>query len=66
MKDQLNTIYKQLQKNMDHWKEECRSGFLAVHEGLSNMDKIVDGKCLLMEQLLRKEISQIRKMVVLM
>ncbi|XP_036367353.1 protein FAM81A-like [Octopus sinensis] len=66
MKDQLNTVYKQLQKNMDHWKEECRSGFLAVHEGLSNMDKIVDGKCLLMEQLLRKEISQIRKMVVLM
>ncbi|GAB1597370.1 hypothetical protein Ahia01_000013400 [Argonauta hians] len=66
LKGQLNAVTEKCHRNMHHWRNECRNGFLAVHEGLINMDKIIDGKCLLMEQSLREEIRQIRKMVVLL
>lgn len=46
-------------------KRECREGFSAVHESITNMKQVVEGKRKLMEEQLRKEISQIRKMVVL-
>ncbi|ELU06030.1 hypothetical protein CAPTEDRAFT_149793 [Capitella teleta] len=46
-------------------KREMREGFAAVHESISNMKQILDGKRKLLEEQLRKEIGQIRKMVVL-
>jgi hypothetical protein len=44
---------------------ECREGFSTVHESISNMKTVMDGKRKILEDQLRKEISQIRKMVVL-
>lgn len=46
-------------------KSECREGFSTVHESISNMKTVMDGKRKILEDQLRKEISQIRKMVVL-
>ncbi|KAK7116211.1 protein FAM81A-like isoform X2 [Littorina saxatilis] len=46
-------------------KRECREGFATVHESISNVKTVMEGKRKLMEDQLRKEIGQIRKMVVL-
>ncbi|CAL1534101.1 unnamed protein product [Lymnaea stagnalis] len=46
-------------------KRECREGFLTVHESISNMKTVMEGKRKLLEDQLRKEIGQIRKMIVL-
>ncbi|KAK3791361.1 hypothetical protein RRG08_012543 [Elysia crispata] len=46
-------------------KRECREGFTTVHESISNMKTVMEGKRKILEDQLRKEISQIRKMVVL-
>ncbi|KAK3098260.1 hypothetical protein FSP39_017666 [Pinctada imbricata] len=46
-------------------KRECREGFSTVHESISNMKTVMEGKRKILEDQLRKEISQIRKMVVL-
>ena len=57
---------KQLEQEINHWKKECYEGFSAVHDGLSNINSIMEGKYKLTNQQLWKEVSQIRKMVVLM
>lgn len=46
-------------------KRDTRDGFSTVHESISNMKTVMEGKRKLLEDQLRKEISQIRKMVVL-
>ncbi|OWF47733.1 protein FAM81A-like [Mizuhopecten yessoensis] len=46
-------------------KRETREGFSTVHESISNMKTVMEGKRKLLEDQLRKEIGQIRKMVVL-
>ena len=46
-------------------KNECREGFSVVHESINNMKTVVDGRRKLLEDQLRKEIGQVRKMVVL-
>ena len=46
-------------------KKECREGFATVHESISHMKQVMDGKRKLLEEQFRKEIGQIRKMVVL-
>ena len=46
-------------------KRECREGFATVHESISNVKTVMEGKRKLLEDQLRKEIGQIRKMVVL-
>lgn len=46
-------------------KRETREGFSTVHESITNMKTVMEGKRKLLEDQLRKEISQIRKMVVL-
>ncbi|GFO50433.1 protein fam81a [Plakobranchus ocellatus] len=46
-------------------KRECREGFTTVHESISNMKTVMEGKRKILEDQLRKEIGQIRKMVVL-
>lgn len=46
-------------------KRECREGFSTVHESISNMKTVMEGKRKLLEDQLRKEIGQLRKMIVL-
>ncbi|CAH1796182.1 unnamed protein product [Owenia fusiformis] len=46
-------------------KRECREGFSTVHESISNLKTVLEGKRKLTEEQMRKEIGQIRKMVVL-
>lgn len=52
-------------EEMQRLKKECREGFSTIHESIGSMKQVNDGKRKLLEEQLRKEISQIRKMVVL-
>ena len=61
----METQIKRQNDDLLRLKRECRDGFSTVHESISNMKVVVDGKRKLLEEQLRKEISQIRKMVVL-
>lgn len=57
-----------IRKNADELvrlKRECREGFATVHESISNVKTVMEGKRKLLEDQLRKEIGQIRKMIVL-
>lgn len=64
--EKLRQKMKLLEDEIDHWKKDCVEGFSAVHDGLNNIDNIMQNKYKLTKQQLWKEISQIRKMVVLM
>lgn len=46
-------------------KAECREGFSTVHESIGNSKKVLEGKMALSEDQLRKEVQQIKRMVVL-
>ncbi|XP_013061571.2 protein FAM81A-like [Biomphalaria glabrata] len=58
------TVYRHTEE-IAKLKKECREGFSTVHESISNMKTVVEGKRKLLEDQLRKEIGQLRKMVVL-
>ena len=51
--------------DLDKLKRKCREGFSSVHDSISNMKQVMEGKRKLLEEQLRKEIGQIRKLVVL-
>lgn len=61
----LDTHIKNNAEEFGKLKRETREGFSVVHESISNMKTVMEGKRKLLEDQLRKEISQIRKMVVL-
>ena len=61
----LEAQKKRSSEDVGHVKRECRDGFTVVHESITNMKQVMDGKRKLLEEQIRKEISQIRKMVVL-
>ncbi len=61
----LDGHLRRQKEDIDKLKRECREGFSTVHESISNMKQVMDGKRKLLEEQLRKEIGQIRKMVVL-
>ncbi|KAL3866732.1 hypothetical protein ACJMK2_044013 [Sinanodonta woodiana] len=61
----LEASLRQQQDEIAKIKRETRDGFSTVHESISNMKTVMDGKRKLLEEQLRKEISQLRKMVVL-
>lgn len=46
-------------------KRESREGFGTVHESITNMKTLTEGKQTLLVEQLRKEIGQVRKMVIL-
>lgn len=46
-------------------KRESRAGFSTVHDTIVDMKKVLEGKLGILEERLRKEIGQLRKMVVL-
>ena len=53
------------QEEIQRLKRECREGFSTVHETIGNMKQVSEGKRRLLEEQLKKEIGQIRRMVVL-
>ncbi|XP_041361749.1 protein FAM81A-like [Gigantopelta aegis] len=61
----LDSDFRRQHEEIAKLKRECREGFSTVHESISNMKLVVEGKRKLLEDQLRKEISQIRKMIVL-
>ncbi|XP_059176269.1 protein FAM81A-like [Physella acuta] len=64
----LSKLDKTVQRHSEEiakLKKESREGFSTVHESISNMKTVMEGKRKLLEDQLRKEIGQIRKMVVL-
>ena len=62
--DQNFALFQQL-VFFNRLKQECRQGFATVHESITNSKQVLEGKLLLSEEQLRKEISHVRKMVVL-
>lgn len=56
---------RQHKEEMAKLKREVRDGFIALREAIDHMKQVLDGKRKLLEEQLRKEIGQIRKMVVL-
>lgn len=61
----LDSSLRQQHEEIAKIKRDTRDGFSTVHESISNMKTVMDGKRKLLEDQLRKEISQIRKMIVL-
>ena len=61
----LDTHLKRQTGEIARLKKEAREGFATVHETISHMKQVMDGKRKLLEEQIRKEIAQIRKMVVL-
>lgn len=61
----LDSSLHQQHEEIAKVKRDTRDGFSTVHESISNMKTVIEGKQKLLEDQLRKEISQIRKMVVL-
>ncbi|XP_076443790.1 protein FAM81A-like [Babylonia areolata] len=61
----LDSNIKRNAEEVGKLKRECREGFATVHESISNVKTVMEGKRKLLEDQLKKEIGQIRKMVVL-
>ncbi|XP_062597003.1 protein FAM81A-like isoform X2 [Saccostrea cucullata] len=61
----LEQMATQQKEEFSRLKREVREGFSTVHESISNMKTVMEGKRKILEDQLRKEMSQIRKMVVL-
>ncbi|XP_033749327.1 protein FAM81A-like [Pecten maximus] len=53
------------QEELAKSKREFREGFTSVHDSIANAKTVLEGKQKLLEDKLRKEISQLRQMVVL-
>jgi len=58
------TVHRQSDE-VSRLKRELRDGFDTVRQSLDEVKEIVEARRQLMEQQLRKEMSQIRKMIVL-
>ncbi|XP_061174278.1 protein FAM81A-like isoform X2 [Saccostrea echinata] len=61
----LEQMAAQQKEEFSRLKREVREGFSTVHESITNMKTVMEGKRKILEDQLRKEMSQIRKMVVL-
>ena len=61
----LDSHTRKQKDDLDRLKRECREGFGTVHESISSLKQVTDAKRKLLEEQIRKEIGQIRKMVVL-
>ncbi|PAA90101.1 hypothetical protein BOX15_Mlig013284g1 [Macrostomum lignano] len=60
-----DSFYRAQNSELVKLKRELREGFSTVHETVSSMRSVTEGKIKLLEESLRKDIAQIRKMVVL-
>ena len=65
MNNSLDGHVRRQKEEIDKLKRECREGFSTIHDSISHMKQVMEGKRKLLEEQLRKEIGQIRKLVVL-
>lgn len=61
----LETHTRHHQEELAKAKREFREGFTSVHDSISNAKKVLEGKSKLLEDKLKKDINQVRKLVVL-
>lgn len=61
----IETSVRQQSDQLLKLKNEFREGFGTVHESISNSKQVMEGKLILSEEQLRKEMAHIRKMVIL-
>jgi methyl-accepting chemotaxis protein len=59
-----STVHRQADE-ISRLKREMRDGFETIRQSIEEMKEMVEGRRQLMEQQLKKEMSQIRKMIVL-
>lgn len=60
-----DNVHRSQSEEVARLKREMREGFATLQDTVSNMKSVLEGKQKLLEESLRREISQIRKMVVL-
>lgn len=60
-----DNVHRSQSEEVARLKREMREGFATLQDTVSNMKTVLEGKQKLLEESLRREISQIRKMVVL-
>ena len=53
------------QEELARAKNEFREGFTEVHDSIANAKRVVEGKSKLLEDRLKKDIAQVRKLVTL-
>ena len=46
-------------------KQEFREGFTSVHDSIANAKTVLEGKMKILEDKIRKEVSQVRKIAML-
>ncbi|XP_061172419.1 protein FAM81A-like [Saccostrea echinata] len=63
--NRLETHTRHHQEELAKAKREFREGFTSVHDSISNAKRVLEGKLKLQEDKLKKDISQVRKLVVL-
>lgn len=61
----LNEFTRYYQAELQTAKNEFREGFTSVHDSISNAKLVVEGKLKLQEDKLKKDVNQVRKLVVL-
>jgi len=61
----LNDFNRYHQSELQTAKNEFREGFTSVHDSISNAKRVVEGKLKLQEDKLKKDVNQVRKLVVL-
>ncbi len=65
MSEALDQQLKGQDDSIGKLRAECQSGFAAVHESMSSMKRMTDGKLQLIDEQLKKDLGALRKMVVL-
>ncbi|XP_062596898.1 protein FAM81A-like [Saccostrea cucullata] len=63
--NRLETHTRHHQEELAKAKREFREGFTSVHDSISNAKRVLEGKLKLQEDKLKKNIGQVRKLVVL-
>lgn len=65
MKSNLEGSINRHNDEIEKFKRESRTGFSTVHDAVTDMKNEFEGKLGVLDEKMRKEISQLRKMVVL-
>ena len=65
LKSHVDVSVHRHNEDLTRLKRDCRDGFSPVHDSIAEMKEVLEGNRKLLEEQLRKEMNQIRKMVVL-
>ncbi|KAK3097182.1 hypothetical protein FSP39_007205 [Pinctada imbricata] len=63
--NRLDLHTRKHQEELARAKNEFREGFTSVHDSIDNAKRVLEGKSKLLEDRLKKDIAQVRKLVVL-